>query len=106
METMVVSGAFAALAGIVLAGFTASGLAYTAQGIELQIIAAVVLGGAALMGGRGTVVGTLLGVILIGIINNGIVLVGLATYWQQIVTGLILLGAVLGDELRAKLRAR
>jgi ribose transport system permease protein len=103
---MIVSGLFAAVGGIVLAGYSTSGLAYTAQGIELQIIAAVVLGGAALMGGRGTVVGTLLGVLLIGIINDGIVLVGLPTYWQQIVTGGILLLAVLGDEVRAKLRAR
>jgi ribose transport system permease protein len=105
-QIMVMSGVFAAAAGVVLAGYTSSGLAYSAQGIELQVIAAVVLGGAALMGGRGTAFGTLLGVILIGIVNNGIVLVGLATYWQQIVTGAILLMAVVSDEVRAKLRAR
>ncbi|MCC7449537.1 MAG: ABC transporter permease [Anaerolineae bacterium] len=106
MQVYILSGAFAALSGIVLAGFTGSGLAYAAAGSELTVIAAVILGGTALMGGRGTVLGTLMGVVLLGIINNGFVLLSVPSYWQYVVQGAALLLAVVLDEVRAKRAAR
>lgn len=106
MQIYVLSGVGSAFAGIVLASYTGSGVAYSASGIELTVIAAVILGGTALMGGRGTIFGTFLGIIILGVINNGLVLLGLGNQWQLIVTGAILLLAVVIDELRAKLAIR
>ncbi|MCB0191509.1 MAG: ABC transporter permease [Anaerolineae bacterium] len=79
-----------------VAGMTFGGLARQANpqdivGMELNVIAAVVLGGAYLTGGRGTVIGTLLGVILVVIANNSLILIGVPTVWQRVVIGLIIL---------------
>jgi ribose/xylose/arabinose/galactoside ABC-type transport system permease subunit len=71
-----------------------------ALGYELDVITAVILGGTSLAGGRGTLAGTLVALLVIGIINNGLTLVGVPSYWQQVVKGAILLSAVLYDELR------
>jgi ribose/xylose/arabinose/galactoside ABC-type transport system permease subunit len=106
MQTYVLSGVGSALAGIVLASYTGAGIAYAASGVELTVIASVILGGTALMGGRGTIFGTFLGILILGIINNGLVLLGLGNQWQLMVTGGILLLAVVVDEVRAKLAAR
>jgi ribose transport system permease protein len=106
MQTYVLSGIGSALAGIVLASYTGAGIAYAASGVELTVIASVILGGTALMGGRGTIFGTFLGILILGIINNGLVLLGLGNQWQLMVTGGILLLAVVVDEVRAKLAAR
>ncbi len=106
MQIYILSGLGAAFAGLVLAAYTGAGIAFGVPGVELTVIAAVILGGTALMGGRGTVVGTLLGIALLGVINNGIVLLGLGNEWQLMVTGAILLLAVVIDEFRAKLAMR
>ena len=106
MQMYVLSGAFAALSGIVLAGFTGTGLAYAAQGLELPIIASVILGGTALTGGRGSVLGTVIGVFVLGVVANGITLLNLSNQWQLVVQGVALLLAVIVDEVRAKRRAR
>lgn len=106
MQIYILSGTFAGLAGIMLDGFTGAGIAYAATGIELTVISAVILGGTALMGGRGTVFGTFLGVMLLAIINNGIVLLDVSTYWQYVVQGAALLIAVTIDEVRIKRAAR
>jgi ribose transport system permease protein len=106
MQTYVLSGVGSAVAGIVLASYTGAGIAYAASGVELTVIASVILGGTALMGGRGTIFGTFLGILILGIINNGLVLLGLGNQWQLMVTGGILLLAVVVDEVRAKLAAR
>jgi ribose transport system permease protein len=100
MQMYVMSGGFAALSGLVLAGYTSAGLAYSATGIELTIIAAVILGGTALTGGRGSVIGTVLGVFLLGIIANGMVLLSIPSYWQYVFQGAALLIAVMIDEVR------
>jgi ribose/xylose/arabinose/galactoside ABC-type transport system permease subunit len=106
MEIYVLSGIGSAFGGVILGAYTGAGIAYSAQGVELTVIGAVILGGTALMGGRGTMLGTVLGIAILGVVNNGIVLLGLAQYWQLIVSGLVLLTAVVVDEVRAKRRVR
>nr|WP_256371124.1 ABC transporter permease [Geobacillus sp. BMUD] len=71
-------------------------------GFELSVIAAVVLGGANIMGGRGTILGTFLGVLLLGIMQNGLILARIDTFWQKIVIGTIILIAVSYDHIQYK----
>ncbi len=68
----------------------------------LVIIAAVIIGGTALTGGRGTVIGTLMGVLLLGVIQNGLTLLNISSFWQPVVVGLILLIAIVLDEVRRR----
>ncbi len=91
---MTVMGVVAGLAGILLAGRLQSGRFEFGQGDELSVIAAVILGGSSLFGGRATVIGTLLGSLMIGLINNGLTLASLPTSQQFIVTGVIIILAV------------
>lgn len=96
----------AALAGVVLVGITGAGISVAGMGSELTVVAGVILGGTSLLGGRGTVGGTVLGVIMLGILNNGLTLLGVPAYWQIIVQGVALLLAVVADEMRRKARER
>jgi ribose transport system permease protein len=91
---MVASAAVAAIAGMLYAGRLQSGRFSWGQGDELSVIAAVVLGGTSLFGGRGTVIGALAGSLLIGMINNGMLIMGLEYSQQQIVRGTIIILAV------------
>jgi inositol transport system permease protein len=79
-----------------------SGSPQTGIGTELQSIAAVVVGGTSLMGGRGTIVGTFLGALLIGVLNNVMDLTNIESYTQEIVLGVVILLAVILDELRKR----
>ena len=90
----VLSGMAAALAGIIIAARLGSGSSNAAVGFELEVIAAVVLGGTALLGGRGTILGTVLGALTIAVIGNGLILAHISPFFTQIVTGLIILAAV------------
>jgi ribose transport system permease protein len=89
-----VSGTVAALAGMLYAGHLQSGRYEWGQGDELSVIAAVILGGTSLFGGAGTVVGSVFGALLIGLINNGLVLMGLDVSQQLMIQGLIIILAV------------
>ncbi len=89
------SGVMSGLGGVLIASRLLSGQPTAAQGMELNVIAAVILGGASLSGGVGTVVGTLLGTAVIGVIDNGMNLMGVSSFFQQIVKGVIILLAVL-----------
>ena len=91
---MVVSSGAAAIAGMLYAGRLQSGRFQWGEGDELSVIAAVILGGTALFGGRASVIGALLGSLMIGLINNGLILMGLEFSQQQIVRGSIIILAV------------
>lgn len=96
------SGLLAGLAGMVLAARTSAALPQAGAGYELDAIAAVVIGGTSLSGGRGSVVGTLLGALIIGTINNGLDLMGVSSYYQQLFKGLIIIVAVILDFSRER----
>jgi ribose/xylose/arabinose/galactoside ABC-type transport system permease subunit len=87
-------GATAGLAGVLLTARTTSGNPINGVGLELQAITAVFLGGAATTGGKGTIVGTVLAVLLVGVLNNGMNLVGVGTFYQRVALGVLLIAAV------------
>lgn len=93
------SGLMAALLGVVIAGRLASGNPGAAQGLEFSVIAAVVVGGTSLSGGRGSLLGTLLGVLFITVIGNGLVILGVNSYFQDVVRGALIVLAVLINVL-------
>jgi len=88
------SGISCAIAGLLLAARLGSGSSNAAVGFELQVIAAVVLGGTSLFGGRGSILGTLLGTLTIAVIGNGLILMHISPFFTQIVTGAIILIAI------------
>ena len=94
MSVYVLSGLAAALGGIVIAARLGSGSSNAGVGFELEVIAAVVLGGTYLFGGRGTIVGTLLGALTIAVIGNGLILAHISPFFTQIITGIIILVAI------------
>jgi ribose/xylose/arabinose/galactoside ABC-type transport system permease subunit len=102
----VISGGCSALAGLLLMARFSSGSPQSGTGYELQAIAAVVVGGTSLMGGRGTIVGTFFGALLIGVLNNVMNLLNIESYTQEIVLGAVILLAVVLDELRKRYLAR
>ena len=100
------SGTFAAFAGVISVSRFAVASPSEGLGFELMAISAAVIGGASLAGGQGTVFGALLGVLLVSLANNGMVLLRVPVYWQRLVSGLILLLAVGFDTITQRLRAR
>lgn len=96
----IICGMTAALSAIVLTSRLNAGESIAGTGYELDVIASVVIGGTSLMGGRGGVWGTLIGALIIGTINNGMNLLGISSYYQLVVKGAIIVGAVLLDRLR------
>jgi ribose transport system permease protein len=97
-----ISGVLAALGGIILTGRLAAGDPNAGSGYELDVIAAVVIGGSSLAGGRGGVFGTLIGALIIAVLSNGMVLLNVNPFWTQAVKGAIILIAVLPDSLRRR----
>lgn len=98
----VLAGLCAGLAAVVLTGRLDAALASGATGLELQVIAAVVIGGTSLFGGRGSLAGTFIGVLLIGVINNGLTLLNVNPFLQQFVQGAVIFIAVLLDALNTR----
>lgn len=95
-----ISGGLSALGGIILASRISTGQPNVGVAFELDAIAAVVIGGTSLSGGVGTITGTLIGALLIGVIANGLDLLNVSSYYQQVVMGFIIIGAVILDSLR------
>jgi ribose transport system permease protein len=98
----IISGALAGLAGMIAASRVNSGQPNFGIGLELDVIAATVIGGASLFGGEGTVIGTLLGALLIALIRNGSVLLDINTFYQQVIIGVIIWIAVFWDQYRRR----
>ena len=96
----VISGGLAGLAGMILAARTGSALPQAGIAYELDAIAAVVIGGTSLAGGVGRVSGTVFGALLIGVVNNGLDLMGVESYYQQIIKGVLIVAAVMLDRSR------
>ncbi|MBS1600846.1 MAG: ribose ABC transporter permease [Bacteroidetes bacterium] len=97
-----IAGALAAVGGILVTSRLDAAQPNAGTGYELDSIAAVVIGGTSLSGGRGSVMGTVLGAVIIGVLNNGLVLLNVSPFWQQVVKGFVILIAVVIDKANAK----
>ena len=98
----VMSGVLSAVGGILLTAYVNSALPTAGENYELDSIAAVVIGGGSLFGGQGTVGASMLGVLLIGVLNNGTDLLGLSNYAQTVILGCVVIGAVFVDSFRKR----
>ncbi len=97
-----ISGLLAGVGGLIITGRLASADPNSGTGYELDVIAAVVIGGTSLFGGRGGVFGTLVGALIIAVVSNGLVLLNVNPFWTQAVKGAIILLAVLADSIKRK----
>jgi len=104
LSVYVITGFLAGLAGFLLAARLGSAESVAGQGYELRIIASVIIGGTSLFGGLGGVGGTIIGALLIGVLINGLVIMNVSAYWQQVIIGVIIVLAV-GFDTYAKSRA-
>jgi len=102
LSAYVLSGTFAAVAGVVLAGRLNSANAHMGVGAELTAIASVVMGGANLFGGEGALGGTLIGGVTIAVLNNGLNLLGITAFWQEVATGAVVVAVVIFDQWRRR----
>lgn len=94
-----ISGLLAGVAGVILAARATAGIATNGTGYELNAIAAAVIGGISLAGGRGSIIGTVFGFLIIGVLDNGLNIINVSPFYQLIVKGLIIIGAVFIDSL-------
>lgn len=101
-----VSGLCAAFAAMIMAARLSSGQPNAGVGFEFNVIAGILLGGIALSGGEGDLLGTLIGVIFFGVLFNGLILLGVSSFWQQFITGLIIIVAAYMDVRNRKLNFR
>lgn len=102
--TLGLTGALTAVSGTLIASQIGAGTGTTATGMELDVIAAVIIGGTSLFGGKGRIWGTLIGVLFLGCISNGMTLMNVSEYWQYVVRGGIILGAVLLNQVLERVR--
>ena len=102
LGTYAISGFCAALAGLIIASRLGAANPAIATSYELNAIAVVVLGGASLFGGVGTIGGTIIGAFVLGVLSNGMVLVGISDFWQTVITGAVIVLAVVVDQLQRR----
>ena len=102
MLPYVLIGLFSGLGGMIWSARLGSAAAMLGSGFEMDAIAAVVIGGTSMSGGVGTVGGTLIGVLIIGVITNGLNLIGINAFWQDVLKGVIILAAVIFDVMRKR----
>jgi len=101
-----ISGFCAALVGLIIASQLVAAHPLTGDTFELNAIAAVVLGGTSLAGGRGSMGGTLIGAFVIGVLNDGLVMMGVSSFWQQVIKGTVIVLAVIIDQVQARMQKR
>jgi len=97
-----ITGALCALAGIIVSGTLNSADPNSGKGYEMDVIAAVILGGTSMSGGEGSIQGVLIGAALMGVLRNAFVLLGISAYLQIVTIGLVIIGAVAFDSLKNK----
>ncbi len=97
-----VAGMFTGVAGIMISARLGSAQPATGQGYELQAIAAVVIGGTSLTGGKGSILGTIIGALIISVLNNGLSIMSIPQEWQNVILGIVILGAVVSDMARKR----
>lgn len=102
----VISGFCAAIVGLIVTSQLVASHPSTGETWELNAIAAVVLGGTSLAGGRGTILGTIVGAFVIGVLRNGMILEGLSSFWQMVITGFVIILAVIIDQVQQRLQER
>lgn len=102
MAVYTIAGVLSAIGGLLVTSRLNAAQPNAGTGYELDSIAAVVIGGTSLSGGRGSVAGTVLGAVIIGVLNNGLVLLNVSPFWQQVVKGFVILIAVIVDKANAK----
>nr|WP_251713045.1 ribose ABC transporter permease [Lactococcus ileimucosae] len=95
-----ISGVMASISGLIITSRLSSAQPTAGASYEMDAIAAVVLGGTSLMGGKGSLIGTLIGALIIGVLNNGLNIIGVSAFWQQVVKGVVILIAVMLDRLK------
>ncbi|WP_299843782.1 ABC transporter permease [uncultured Jannaschia sp.] len=100
------SGFCAALVGLIIASQLQAAHPATGETFELNAIAAAVLGGTSMSGGRGRIAGTIVGAFVIGILSDGLVMMGVSTFWQTVIKGLVIIAAVVVDQAQSRLEAR
>ena len=103
ISVYIISGFCAALVGVLIASQLVSAHPATGETLELSAIAAVVLGGASLSGGRGTIVGTIVGACVIGVLSDGMIMIGVSEFWQMVIKGSVIVAAVILDQLQKRL---
>jgi ribose transport system permease protein len=99
----ILSGISVVIGGLILVSQLGAASPQAGLGLELAVVTAVILGGASLAGGRGTITGTVLGVFILGVLNNGLTLLNIDSFWQQVAQGTLLLIAVGFDQVRLRL---
>ena len=104
--TYAASSLCAAIVGLIIASQLEAAHPATGESFELNAIAAVVLGGTSLMGGRGSILGSLIGAFVIGVLSDGLVMLGVSEFWQMVIKGLVIVLAVAVDQLQSRLQAR
>lgn len=100
------SGFCAAIVGLIISSELMASHPATGETFELNAIAAAVLGGTSMSGGRGTIGGTIIGAFVIGILSDGLVMMGVSSFWQTVVKGLVIIAAVVVDQMQRRLQAR
>lgn len=106
MLSYIISGFCAAMVGLIISSQLVAAHPATGETFELNAIAVVVLGGTSLMGGRGTMGGTIIGAFVIGVLNNGMVLLGLSEFWQIVIKGTVIILAVVVDQMQYRMQQR
>ena len=106
MIVYMISGFCAAAVGLIIASQLVAAHPATGDAFEMNAIAAVVLGGTSLAGGRGGIGGTLIGAFVIGVLSDGLVMMGVSSFWQMVIKGLVIVVAVIIDQMQARLQAR
>jgi ribose/xylose/arabinose/galactoside ABC-type transport system permease subunit len=107
-ETIVymISGFCSAMVGLIIASQLVAAHPATGTAFELTAIAAVVLGGTSLMGGRGSIGGTIIGAFVIGVLSDGLVILGFSTFLQNIIKGIVIVAAVVIDQIQIRMQER